>query len=137
MMNWPLRQPLEGPVQSAHSSFQSDPLVLQSTLLAIDFTHCHDSGFYSGVSESLDEVGLFIATEQLLEVGSLVEVSVTWAKGESPMMMRGVIDWTRDPNVVGQHLPCGVGVKFLNLTAGAQRKIDELMRLREPIFYAA
>jgi hypothetical protein len=137
MMNWPLSQPLDEDKQTAASSGQIDLLGLQSTPLAVNLACCPDSGFYSGVSDSPEEVGLFVATEQILEVGILVEMSVIWGKGETPKMMRGVIDWTRDPNVVGEHLPCGIGVKFLNITAEDEQKIKEQMHLREPIFYAA
>ena len=137
MMNWPLSQPHDEDEPTAQSSEQIDLLGLQSTPLAVNFACCPNSGFYSGLSDSPDEIGLFVATEQILEVGTLVELSVIWNKGVAPKILRGVIDWTRDPNVIGQFLPYGVGVKFLNLTAEDQQKIRELVPLREQIFYAA
>lgn len=97
------------------------------------------SNFYAGFDDgdSSEHCGLFIASDQLLDVGEPVRVHVNLPGGHV-FDAWGVVRWqralradiTRDPLA-----PPGYGVKFTRISDSARQLIRRFTRSRPPLFF--
>ncbi len=90
-----------------------------------------ESNFYAGFSQDVSEGGLFVATYQLLPVGT--EVCVSFAVGDVEIEAHGTVRWLREP-LSGDVSP-GMGIEFEGLPREQEDAIRAFVRLREPLFF--
>ena len=93
-----------------------------------------DSNLFTGFSTDIGEGGLFVATVNLLPVGTPVDLTFT-LPGEASITVQGEVRWTRELDERSPQLFPGVGVRFLELRAEAAQALHRFVAEREPLFY--
>ncbi len=92
-----------------------------------------DSNFYTGFTEDVSEGGLFVATYDLLPIGTQLDLEFG-LPGGTEFQVRGEVRWIRDPIMSDEAFP-GMGVQFIDLTSEDKIFIQEFVASREPLFY--
>jgi uncharacterized protein (TIGR02266 family) len=95
-----------------------------------------DSNFYSGFASDLSEGGIFVATCNVLERGTEVDVTFTLPDGK-PVTARGVVRWAREFNDATPDVFPGVGVEFTDMAPEQRATIHDFTEQREPLFWAS
>ncbi len=90
-----------------------------------------ESNFYTGFSGDISEGGLFVATYDLLPVGTEVNLSF-WLPDGQEVTTRGRVAWVR--RAQGEQPP-GMGIRFVALSDEARDAIGRFVARREPIFH--
>jgi uncharacterized protein (TIGR02266 family) len=93
-----------------------------------------DTNFYTGFSCDISSGGLFVATYDVPELGT--EVNVNFRLPGGPVMsLDGTVRWVRDLSPTDPDVVPGMGVEFGALTPAQVRAINAFLQLRQPIFY--
>lgn len=100
---------------------------------AIDFNS--DDNFFNGFSSNISDGGLFVATVNLLPLGTEVDLHFTLPSGER-IEAKGTVQWVREVNDKLPDAFPGMGVQFKDLSPQAQHAINHFVAQREPLFYA-
>lgn len=127
----PAPKPVRAPPQEAAPKKRHSPRVRMQAQVDIH----SDNNFFNGFSANISDGGLFVATVDLLPLGTEVDLSFTLPSGEK-VDAKGVVRWVREVN---DQLPDsfpGLGVQFASLSPDAQNAINEFLAEREPLFYA-
>lgn len=93
-----------------------------------------DSNVFTGFSTNLSEGGLFVATVNLLPVGTPVDLTFT-LPGNAKVSVRGEVRWTRELDDRTPEVFPGVGVRFVELSPEAANALHRFIASREPLFY--
>jgi uncharacterized protein (TIGR02266 family) len=93
-----------------------------------------EHNFYAGLAENLSAGGLFIATHTLQKVGSRIELSLRMPDCEQVFQIAGEVRWVRVYNETSDTSP-GLGIRFVELPAGAIEAIGRFLGQREPLFF--
>lgn len=93
-----------------------------------------ETNFYVGFSGEISEGGVFVATYNTLDVGSLVHVLVSLPGGYE-FKLPGRVHFVRDPMDLTAEAEPGMGVKFEALPADNRELILRFIRKRAPMFY--
>ncbi|MGZ3479995.1 MAG: TIGR02266 family protein [Myxococcaceae bacterium] len=93
-----------------------------------------DSNVFTGFSTNLSEGGLFVATVNLLPVGTPVDLTFT-LPGNAKVSVRGEVRWTRELDDRTPEVFPGVGVRFVELSPEAAKALHRFIASREPLFY--
>lgn len=117
--------------QSAPPRRQSPRVRMQA---AIDLSS--DDNFFNGFSSNISDGGLFVATVNLLPLGTDVDLAFTLPSGER-IEAKGTVQWVREVNDKLPDAFPGMGVAFKDLSAQAQEAINGFVAQREPLFYDA
>jgi uncharacterized protein (TIGR02266 family) len=92
-----------------------------------------ETNFFNGFSEDLSDGGLFIATYNVLPIGS--ELTVTFGLPEGrEITAEGRVAWVREPH--GDVSP-GMGIRFTELGDDDHAAILRFIGERPPVFYDA
>jgi uncharacterized protein (TIGR02266 family) len=102
--------------------------------LSAELSATSESNFYTGISGDIDEGGLFIATHQNHQPGTLIDLTLS-LPGHTPLRLAGEVRWIREFSEFTEDLEPGLGVGFLNLPDEARRAITDFMKARQPLFY--
>ncbi len=95
-----------------------------------------DDNFFNGFSANISDGGLFVATVNLLPLGTEVDLSFSLPYGER-IDAKGVVRWVREVNdKIPETFP-GMGVQFVTLSQNAQMAIDHFLSQRDPLFFEA
>lgn len=86
-------------------------------------------GFVEEYSANLSLGGMFIRTDEALELGA--EMPIEFRLGEDYELIRGRgrVVWVRDEELDHEH-PAGMGIRFLELTPGSRELIFKLVERR-------
>jgi uncharacterized protein (TIGR02266 family) len=93
-----------------------------------------ESNFYVGFSGEISEGGVFVATYNVVPIGSLIEVLVT-LPGGFEAKLPGKVRFVRDPMDFSMDSEPGVGVAFEALPDKDRELILRFIRKRPPMFY--
>jgi uncharacterized protein (TIGR02266 family) len=93
-----------------------------------------DDNFFNGFSSNISDGGVFIATVNLLPLGTSVDVGFTLPTGER-IECRGVVRWVREVDDRNPQNAPGMGVQFVELEPRAAQAIERFIEQREPMFY--
>ena len=121
----------------AASSAQTDrgPRATRRVDLKVEVGVEDHTNFYTGFSQNVSEGGLFIATYNLREVGTQVEVAFT-LPNQYTVEATGTIRWIRDTRDADNHdAPPGLGIEFDQLTHEDRKQIRAFTEWRAPMFY--
>jgi uncharacterized protein (TIGR02266 family) len=94
-----------------------------------------DNNFFNGFSSNISDGGLFVATVNLLPIGTEIDLTFSLPTGEK-VAAHGLVRWVREVN---DNLPDafpGLGIQFTRLDDSAQAAIDQFVAEREPLFYS-
>ena len=125
--------PTTRPFVAAPSEREREHRATPRALLEVDIGLLSQSHFYTGLSLDVSRGGVFVATYQPLERGTLVTLYFVLPSGvavEAP----GVVRWTRDAT---KSAPPGMGVAFEKLSDEAQSAIARYCVQRAPLYHDA
>lgn len=116
-----------------HTHIPASPGARRGTLEA-NVGVSSETNFYVGFSGEIAEGGVFVATYNTLEVGSLVVVTVSLPGGYE-FRVPGYVHFVRDPMDMTDESEPGMGVKFEQLPSDNRELILRFIRKRAPMFY--
>jgi uncharacterized protein (TIGR02266 family) len=93
-----------------------------------------DSNVFTGFSTNLSEGGVFVATVNLLPVGTPVDLTFS-LPGKTRITVKGEVRWTREIDDRVPDVFPGVGVRFVELGVDAAQALHRFVAEREPLFY--
>ena len=111
------------PSYSERRSFPRHPI-------EVDIGFFSESNFYAGLTQDISEGGLFVATRQVLPVGTEVNVTFT-LPGVREIRADGIVAWQRDP----LHGDPGMGIQFNHLEAEDRALIQRFVAKRAPLYH--
>ncbi|MGD8862976.1 MAG: PilZ domain-containing protein [Myxococcales bacterium] len=97
-----------------------------SVSLTVSYAEPSSARELEGCCLNLSGSGMFLGTSRPLPVGSLLKLDCEAVDGRSHIRGVARVVWVRR-EAAGEHRPAGMGVRFLNLEAGAQGLIDDLI----------
>lgn len=93
-----------------------------------------ETNFYVGFSGEISEGGVFVATYNTLDVGSLVSVHLS-LPGGFEFKVPGHVHFVRDPMDMNDDAEPGMGLRFEALAPDQRELILRFVRKRAPMFY--
>lgn len=103
------------------------------TELVTDIGFLGDTNFYTGFSGNVSDGGLFVATYDLLPVGTALTVSFVLPDGHQ-VFAEGQVAWLREGISLDSDLTPGMGIAFERLRQEDHRAISGFMQRRTPMF---
>ena len=102
--------------------------------LEVEVSLASENNFYTGFTSDISEGGLFIATRELVPVGTSVEFELKLGSGR--VQVKGLVRWVREYSDLTEQVPPGVGVEFLNLHPKVAAAINAFIgQRRDSLFY--
>ncbi len=98
-------------------------------------TMTSDSNFYVGFANNISEGGLFVATHQMVEVGSTVDLRFELPGEDEPVVVEAEVRWQRTAVDYDSGILPGFGVQFGDLDDETRARIERYIEDREPIFH--
>lgn len=99
---------------------------------AVDFGS--DNNFFNGFSANISDGGLFVATVNLVPIGTQIELNFSLPSGER-IQAHGVVRWVREVDDKNPDAFPGIGVQFTKLDGDGQAAVERFVHSREPMFY--
>ena len=93
-----------------------------------------DSNFYTGLSQDISAGGLFVATYNLMDVGTVVQLEFDLSDGRPPIEVQGEVRWIREHNEYSDAGP-GMGLRFVDLAPEAHARIVAFVSQRDTLFF--
>jgi len=94
-----------------------------------------EDGLYAGLDyEMSDGSGVFVATVDMPPIGARVDLTLTFAGGET-IETAGVVRWVRDADIASDGLPPGCGIECKCLPLGVVRTLQAMAAEREPLLW--
>lgn len=90
--------------------------------------------FYQGFADELSAVGIFVGTYVKKPIGDELDISIQLPDSEQPIVGTCQVSWLREPGENSDTGP-GLGLKFLELSVGAQQKIAEFLKQEQALFH--
>ena len=100
--------------------------------LDVDIGLHSETNFFVGFAEDISDGGLFVATYDLLPVGTELTLSLVLPGGRQ-IVAPARVTWIRDPH--DGDLAPGVGVHFERLSDEDRDAIDRFLKARAPMFF--
>jgi uncharacterized protein (TIGR02266 family) len=122
-------QKAKGPLQ-AEMDCRTSPRIA----VAVDVSMHTEHNFYMGLTENLSEGGLFIATYDVLPLGTQLDLTLS-LPGHGPLKLRCQVRWVRIYSEFTKDLAPGLGVGFLDLDEKPRSVIRSFLSQRDPILY--
>jgi uncharacterized protein (TIGR02266 family) len=102
-------------------------------LARIDLTS--DNNFFNGFSSNISDGGLFIATVDVVPIGTEVDVTFTIPPA-TKIDTKGIVRWVRAVDDKHPEVFPGVGIQFLDLDEPSRIAVEAFVAEREPLFVA-
>lgn len=105
--------------------------------LKVEVTIDSEHNFYVGLSENVSEGGIFVATYQSVELGTVLDLTFTLPGQPQPTQidMKCRVQWLRDFAAAADGLPPGLGLQFVDPSSDALKTVRDFVRRREPAFF--
>jgi uncharacterized protein (TIGR02266 family) len=117
-------------VQPGAEKRQHDRVPLE---VEVDFSS--ETNFYNGFTENISEGGLFVATWEVRKLGDRVALRFRLPDSTELIECQAEVRWLREQNPDTPSIAPGIGLRFLDLSPAQQRRVEEFLREREPLFY--
>lgn len=101
----------------------------------VEVTLTSESNFFVGFTDNISEGGIFLATHDLLPIGSQIELEFLLPDDDQPIEVPAEIRWHRPLASQHEDAPAGFGAQFLDIGDEEQQRLEEFVASREPIFY--
>lgn len=121
--------------ETLSSSTGSDRRRQQRHTVRLGVTLTSESNLYVGFADNISEGGLFVATHELMPIGTAVDLEFELPERTEPLRVRGEVRWQRAVSDLDDHVFPGFGVKFIDLGEREAKAIAEFLETREPIFH--
>lgn len=100
----------------------------------VEVTLTSENNFYAGFTHDISEGGVFVASHDVLPIGSEVVFQLKLGKGV--VSCKGEVRWIRENSPYLDGVPPGFGVAFTELDDSVVQAINDFIaRRREAIFY--
>lgn len=93
-----------------------------------------DNNFFNGFSSNISDGGIFVATVNLLPIGTPIDLAFSLPSGQR-IEAHGVVRWVREINDQIPDAFPGLGIQFKVLQEPALEAISGFVSSREPLFY--
>ncbi len=93
-----------------------------------------EDNFFNGFSANISDGGVFVATVNVLALGTSVDIGFTLPTGER-IECKGVVCWVREIDDKQPDVFPGMGVQFVDLDERGAQAIESFIQQREPMFY--
>jgi len=93
-----------------------------------------DTNFFMGFTEDISTGGLFIATYDVRERGSVLTVNFSLPNGHL-ISAHGIVRWVREYNDSNPDMMPGMGIQFETLSPSDKEAIHRFTEQRAPLFY--
>lgn len=93
-----------------------------------------DDNFFNGFSANISDGGIFVATVNVLPLGTQVDVGFSLPTGER-IECKGVVRWVREVDDKQPEIFPGMGIQFADLDPRGAKAIETFIQQREPMFY--
>jgi len=142
-----LRSTTEGATTAASGATgEADRRIKPRHAVSINVTLFGEHNFYVGLSENLSEGGLFVGTQNILPIGTLIRMEFTLPTFPDAVSVVGEVRWVRSPNAFskdhnnfssggGDAGRPGMGIQFKELTPEVSKAITKFIGIRDPEFY--
>lgn len=124
------RVPMELAFQS-HTPDGSERRVSPRAEVEVDIGFQSETNFFVGVAGDLSDGGIFIATAELLPIGTDLTIAMVLPGGHH-ITAHGKVAWTRTPTPGMKSVP-GMGVRFEALSREDGRIVPMFLHRREPL----
>jgi len=91
-----------------------------------------ETNFFVGLAEDISDGGLFVATYDLLPIGTALTISMVLPGGRQ-LVIAGRVAWIRD--LYDSEVSPGVGVRFEPLDPDDRRAIERFLSQRAPMLF--
>ena len=91
-------------------------------------------GFYQGFADELSATGIFVATHITKPVGEQLDFSIRLQDSEDPITGMCEVRWLRE-YAEQSDLDPGMGLRFVELSAGARERIRKFLEQEEALFF--
>lgn len=95
-----------------------------------EVTFSSEDNFYAGATRDISVGGLFVVTPVAFPIGT--ELAVQLKLLHRTLSLRAEVMWS----IGKESETAGLGMRFIDLPAGAKREIEEFMKKREPIGFS-
>lgn len=91
---------------------------------------------FVGLSSNISAGGLFIATEEDLHKGDMIDVRFSVPGSPHVFEKKATVQWTRPMDADAEHRThVGAGVKLMDLSEEEQRILNAFLKVHDPIFF--
>ena len=134
----PKLSPPKAPVPStAYDSSKRAPR--RDVEMSLSFEIALDSktehNFYTGLTNNISEGGIFIATTQILNIGTKIKFPLALPSMLEPEQVEGVVRWVRREGRSEDNVPGGIGIQFTQISDKLKARINEYIQSSDTIFY--
>jgi uncharacterized protein (TIGR02266 family) len=99
----------------------------------VDLSSEHN--FWSGLTMNMSDGGLFVATHNIVPVGTELVLNMVLPFEGEPIVLLSKVRWTR-PYSAQDDVPPGLGLQFVEPDASALAKVKRFVAtVREPLFF--
>lgn len=94
-----------------------------------------DHNFWSGLTMNMSDGGLFVATHNVVPVGTTLALHMELPFENEPILAIAEVRWTR-AFTNQDDVPPGLGLQFVEISTSALAKIHRFVgTIREPLFF--
>lgn len=101
----------------------------------VDMTLTSESNFFVGFAGDISEGGIFLATHDLLPLGTEIDIECHLPDDDSPMRLSAKVRWHRPLEALNKDVPAGFGAEFEELNEDDCERLQRFVADREPLFY--
>jgi uncharacterized protein (TIGR02266 family) len=95
-----------------------------------------ESNFYTGLTQDLSGGGVFVATNQIRQVGDRIKVLLTLPGQAEPFEILTEVRWVRGGSTLSRNIDDpGMGLRFLQMSPRARQAIADFLTQRESLFF--
>jgi uncharacterized protein (TIGR02266 family) len=95
-----------------------------------------ESNFYTGLTQDLSGGGVFVATNQIRQVGDRIKVLLTLPGQTEPFEILTEVRWVRGGSTLSRNIDDpGMGLRFLQMSPRARQAIADFLTQRESLFF--
>ena len=102
--------------------------------IEVQVDHISETNFFSNITDEMRRGGLFIATYDILAIGTPLNVRLV-LPGNRSFQLKARVAWVREPANCAEDVSPGMGVTFEKLTYEPLEAIQRYMKKRPPIFF--
>ena len=94
-----------------------------------------ESNFYTGLTQDLSGGGVFVATNQIRQVGERIKVMLTLPGQAETFEILTEVRWVRSTVFSRSVDDPGMGLRFLQMSPQAKKAVADFLNKRESLFF--
>ena len=94
-----------------------------------------EHNFYTGLTDNISEGGVFIATTQILDIGTKIKFPLALPSMLEPEEVEGIVRWVRREGRADSNVPSGIGIQFIKISDKFKARINQYIQSSDTIFY--